>query len=248
MEAENPFLETSTAAAREAQRLVVQLARLAELLPSASQADDGSHYAKAPGLSREATQQALLRRTGYVCVMARLLGWGGAPLTSELILQMHHGIFVPDFGDAALGYRAPLARGEHRLDDAVVYPIWVVGARSPEPTVVPHRGAVAKQVGRRVRELCAAFEADAARWSGDSSEAATMIARLYVRIIRVHPFGDGNGRTAWAALQFAAGRLRYPWIKSSPTLEARLALGDAIRSGNRIGPLAEHIRAAAWDR
>jgi Fic/DOC family len=221
------------------------LASYAAMLPASAQADRESHYAIAAPLSASETQEALLTTTGIACLQARNAGWAGAPLTADVVVGLHQQIFGPVFGEATLGLRTPPPRGSHLLDDGVDFPIWVRGAGSPEPKVVTRRGARASQVARGVRDACAAFEREAPDAVGDPDRSAAALARLYVRLIRTHPFTDGNGRTAWAALQFAAGRLRFPFVQSSPTMEARLALGDAIRDGNNTGPLAEHIKRAA---
>lgn len=235
------FLAWLTEAAEQA------LATYASMLPASAQADRDSHYSVADGLSVEETQEALLTTTGVALLHARNAGWNGMALTADVVLGLHQAIFQPVFGGRTLGFRTPPPRGSHQLDDGVSYPIWVRGAGTPEPTTVVRRGARASQVARSVRDACAAFEAEAAGALGDADRSAAALARLYVRLIRVHPFTDGNGRTAWAVLQFAAGRLRFPFVQSSPTMEARLALGDAIRDGNRIQPLADHIKRATAD-
>lgn len=186
------------------------LASYAAMLPASKQADTDSHYAIAPPLTSAETQEALLTTTGIACLQARNAGWLGAELTSDVVLGLHHQIFGPVFGPATLGLRTPPPRGSHLLDDGVDFPIWVRGAGSPEPKVVTRRGARASQVARSVRDACEAFEREAPDAIGDPDRSAAALARLYVRLIRIHPFTDGNGRTAWAVLQFAAGRLRTP--------------------------------------
>jgi Fic/DOC family len=232
------FLAWLTEAAEQA------LATYASMLPASAQADRDSHYSVADGLTVEETQEALLTTTGVALLHARNAGWNGVVLDADVVLQLHHAIFAPVFGERTLGYRTPPPRGSHLLDDGVSYPIWVRGAGTPEPTTVVRRGARASQVLRSVRDACERFEQEAVDALGDVDRSAAALARLYVRLIRIHPFTDGNGRTAWAVLQFAAGRLRFPFVQSSPTMEARLALGDAIRDGNTIGPLADHIKRA----
>lgn len=162
------------------------------------------------------------------------------------MLNIHDGIFVPVFGDRTLSFRKAPRRGEHRDDDGVEYPIWVVQGSGLSPSIVTKRGARASQVERRVREVCAAFERAAPEAVDDVALGAELITRLYVRLNRVHPFGDGNGRTAWTAMQYAAGRVHFPLVQSTPTREARLALGDAIRNGREIHRLVKHVRDAAW--
>ncbi len=242
--AQNPFL-TPEQIGPGIERVARRLTELEGVLPAASQSDSTSHYACADGSDVATTQAALLHRTAVVCVAANVLAWSERlPLTRELILQMHEGIFTPVFGNGTLGYRSPPNRGEHCEDDGVEYPIMVL--RGEQPELVARLGARSKQVAKRVRKTCEAFELAVPHALGDIDDAALTLAQLYVRLIRIHPFVDGNGRTAWAAMQFAAGRVGFPFVQSTPTLEARLALGDAIRNGNNIGRLVDHIKDAAW--
>lgn len=244
MPGHNIFLASEEAEDEELHRIAEQLTRLSGVLPASSQTDADSYYGQAVGMSLEETQAAVLKRTGLVCLLARRLGWAGTTLTAELIQQIHDGIFLPVFGDQTLEFRKPPAREEYREDDGVEYPIWVIDGH--RPVITTKRGARASQVFKRVERACRDFEATAPNADGDIELAALAITQLYVRLIRIHPFGDGNGRTAWAALQLAAGRLRFPFVQSTPTTEARLALGDAIRNGQKIDRLAAHVRAAAW--
>lgn len=242
----NPFLEPE-AIGPWIEDVASRLAKVSTIFPASSQTDSSSYYSAAPGMDVATTQDALLVRTAVVCVAARVLAFDpNARLTADLILDMHRGIFEPVFGDETLGFRAPPARGEHRLDDGVGYPIWILKGSTPE--LVPRFGAESKQVLKRVRKACRAFEELVPFALNDRDESALAIAQLYVRLIRIHPFADGNGRTAWAALQFAAGRLGFPLVQSTPTLEARVALGDAIRNGNKIDRLVEHIVNATWEQ
>lgn len=98
-----------------------------------------------------------------------------------------------------------------------------------------------------MKATCRDFEAAVDRAVGLPDLASVALAQLYARLIRIHPFGDGNGRTAWVTLQLAAGRLEMPLVKSAPSLDAKLALGDALLDGERLEPLAHVIRVAAYD-
>jgi hypothetical protein len=242
----NVFLDPGPELRETVDQVAAGLARMRGVLPASMQSDTESHYSCASGKSVEETQELLLERTGAVCFIARLVGWAGAPLTPDLLLDMHRGIFLPAFGEEVLSFRCPPGRGEHAEDDGVEFPIWVVAGAGQPPSVATARGVRAKQVMRRLEEALQDFDDQAPGAVGDLSAGSVLLARLYVRLIRIHPFGDGNGRTGWAALQMAAGRLRFPFVQSTPTSEARLALGDAIRHGNRIQPLADHIKSAVW--
>ncbi|MFA4927058.1 MAG: Fic family protein [Patulibacter sp.] len=242
----NVFLDPGPELERAFRPVAEGLASQDGVLPASSQADADSYYGRAPGHGLESTQRALLLRTGLVIALARAVGWSGASIDVERVAELHDGIFRPVFGEMTLGYRLPPGRHEHRDDDGVEFPYWVVRGPGRVPELQTRRGVRSGQVLKRVGEACEKFEREAPPAIGDSDRGTFLIAQLYVRLIRTHPFGDGNGRTAWAAVQFAAGRLRLPFVQSSPTTDARVALGDALRHGTRVQPLANRIRAAMW--
>ncbi len=156
---ENIFLNPGAQLAGEVEAIVERLAAASGVLPASTQADSESYYACADGQSVDRTQSALLLRTGAVCVLARALGWHGSALTALRIRQIHEGIFLPVFGaEQTLGFRTPPERGEHRIDDGVIYPIWVVDGPGRPPRTVPRHGVVANQVLRRVEEACRDYE------------------------------------------------------------------------------------------
>lgn len=240
--ARNPFLDANVET--RFKTVAERLAAARGVLPASTQADSESYYACAAGKTPAETQEELLYRTSVTCIVARVCGFHGVALAPHVIVDMHQGIFHPVFGAQTLMLRRPPTRGDHVIDDGVEFPIWV--KRGVAPELVTRRGAHSKQVAKRLRVTCAAFEQCIPFAINDQEESARAIAQLYVRLIRIHPFADGNGRTAWAALQFAAGRLGMPFVQSTPTAEARLALGDAIRHGNRIDRLVRYIREATW--
>ena len=75
--------------------------------------------------------------------------------------------------------------------------------------------------------------------------------RIYARIVAVHPWEDGNGRTAWLVLNHTLIRCGALAVATDPSRETRAALGRAItKTGRRdLQPLAEllveTIRASA---
>lgn len=179
-------------------------------------------------------------------VLGRAIGWSGLAPDANVVALMHRGIFEPVFGDRTLGLRARPKRGAFLEDDGVVYPVWVVEGTGRTPQIRTMRGVRASNVRRRTEEACRLFARSAPDLQGDIVRGAEALARLYVRLIRVHPFGDGNGRTAWAVTQMAAGRLHLPFVQSTPTASVRLALGDAIRDGTRIEGMSQAFREALW--
>ena len=100
----NPFLDSSLVTP-ELERVARRLADARGLLPASTQTDSESYYSCAPGQDVLRTQEDLLYRTSVVCILGRLLGFGGTVLTPQLILQMHEGIFEPGFGSRTRRWR-----------------------------------------------------------------------------------------------------------------------------------------------
>ena len=65
--------------------------------------------------------------------------------------------------------------------------------------------------------------------------------RIYAQIVAVHPWEDGNGRTAWLVLTHTLIRCGVLAVATDPSRETRVALGRAItKTGRRdLQPLAE---------
>lgn len=115
-----------------------------------------------------------------------------------------------------------------------------------------------KRVPRRLREICIEFNREATRMDPlNAKEGLTLTdatraaARLYAKFLSVHPFEDGNGRTAFAVLSYALVRVEAVTVELTDYTELQWALGRALQPGGRRGgvePLAEllaqKIRAA----
>lgn len=75
------------------------------------------------------------------------------------------------------------------------------------------------------------------------SEAALPAIKLYAKVIGIHPFFDGNGRTAWAVLAYGLQRCDLVEVAVPPTDLTRWALGRALRrdGSQSYQPLAELV-------
>ncbi len=101
--------------------------------------------------------------------------WSGhnKPLDSQTIIELHHMIMR----DLDL----PARLGKWRTD-----PVFVFDTRTQEPV---HEGDPAKDIAQRIAAMC--------QWNQQSSlHPAIRAAIIHLEFVRIHPFMDGNGRTA----------------------------------------------------
>lgn len=234
----NRFLYPEPGVADRVADVLKQIRAVERSLPVTSLADGDSYYGVAPGRSFHETQMELRRSVSQLLVVAYEYGRDGLRVTPALVVELHAGLFLPVFGERTLAFRTRPRRGSTLDDDGVVFPIWVVSGTGQPPRIRVVRGVRSGQVGPSVERACSGFERGVSIAAGDRGRSAWLLAQLYSRLIRAHPFLDGNGRTAWVMAQLAAGRLGMPLVESSPTTDARIALGRAVRDGNDLRPLA----------
>lgn len=196
---------------------------------------EGSEYHTAGDLSPEETWRRITVELARVCGVAARLGESGQVFGVVDLQQIHEGIFAPVFGEAL-----SLRDSKH---ERVVFPI-VLGPLE-RPLRKSRPGAYHKQVERRLRDALRDFELSmrsfAERGSIELADAVEAALRLYVRILRTHPWIDGNGRTAWCSFVYALQRCDIPIPQLPPTLETRIALGRAIHNGAEIGILRDIV-------
>lgn len=184
----------------------------------------GPDYHQAPGLTAEETWTRVAEELARVSALATLEGFRDQTLEVADIALIHQGIFEPVFGEKTLGFRSLRKHG-------VQFPI-VTGTREdPHPGV--RRGTGDKQVKQNLGKALAAFERDlVALQEADHPsihDAARATVRLYAKVIGIHPFFDGNGRTAWAVFSYALQRCGLVEIAVPPSDATRWALGRALR-------------------
>jgi fido (protein-threonine AMPylation protein) len=187
----------------------------------------GSEYHKAPGLTPEQTWTKVAEELGRVSALATLEGYRDEPLEVADIELIHRGVFEPVFGEKTLSLRS--ARRHE-----VTYPIVLGDPEHPRPGA--RRGSGGKQVRQNLGKALKVFEREIAELASRPprdrptvSEAALPAAKLYAKTIGIHPFFDGNGRTAWAVFSYALQRCGLVEVAVAPTTFTRWALGRALR-------------------
>jgi len=237
--------------ARPLEQMEAQEKQLAEVAMKAARASfagfeerPGSEYHAAPGLTPEQTWVRLAEELGRVSALTALEGYRDETLGVDDIELIHQGIFMPVFGDMTLGFRS--GRGQD-----VTFPIVKGKLKAPELSV--RRGSGGKQVRPNLGKALASFEREVAAIQviGRPSvkEAAHAAVRLYAKVIGIHPFFDGNGRTAWAILSFALQRCGLVEIAIAPSDTTRWALGCALRQNGSQSyePLTDLVVEAIKD-
>jgi fido (protein-threonine AMPylation protein) len=162
-------------------------------------------------------------------------------LSSHDIDALHDAVFGPIFGEKALKRRSlPGFREE------VEFPIWVIDGPGKEPRIQTRSGTTVKQLDRRIDRAMDRFEkagsALGRRGAVRLEEACLPPAQLYSDLVRIHPFLDGNSRTAWLALNHGLIRCGALVVTARPVMESRLALGQALRKEHADPkPLAHYL-------
>jgi hypothetical protein len=170
-------------------------------LPGYRDREDSRFY-QARGLSPEQTWQALSRELARVLADARMAFWRRPLLIdAERVRWWHGAIFARHFphdggrfrkGRAFFGVMARDGRMRH-----------IEG--SPPEAVRHDLAAVCQAVNAGVKQLSTP--------SLGALDRAREAGALYAGILRVHPFADGNHRTAFVALSTALWSLGMPAVE-----------------------------------
>lgn len=219
--------------ARRIEELDPQERQLAEAAVDAARASfagfeekAGADYHQASGLTPAETWGRVAEELGRVSALTTLEGYRDQALEVADIELIHEGIFEPVFGKKTLGFRS-------LRKHSVQFPIIVGTKEDPHPRV--RRGTGGKQVRQGLGKALAVFERDVkALVAADRPslhDAARAAVRLYAKVIGIHPFFDGNGRTAWAVFSYALQRCGLVEIAVPPSDKTRWALGQALRHG-----------------
>ncbi len=183
-----------------------------------------SEYHEAPGLSPSETWARVAEELGRVSALTMLEGYRDQQLEVADIELIHRGIFEPVFGEKTLGFRSLRKHG-------VQFPI-VMGTQD-DPQQKVRRGTGGKQVRQGLGKALKGFERDVEAMEAMArpslQDAARAAVRLYAKVIGIHPFFDGNGRTGWAVFSYALQRCGLVGIAIPPSDETRWALGRALR-------------------
>jgi fido (protein-threonine AMPylation protein) len=184
-----------------------------------------SHYHQAEGRTPAETWTEVAAELGRVSALTTLEGYRDRHLEVADIELIHRGIFEPVFGDQTLGLRSEKGEG-------VQFPVVKGTLERPAPSIRTACGG--RRVEENLRRALRHFEREAtALDSRDDdpllADAVRIPIKLYARLIGIHPFFDGNGRTAWAVFSFALQRCGLVEIAIAPSDGSRWALGQALR-------------------
>ncbi len=180
-----------------------------------------------------------LRETAEV--IAHGITVGGKPLRDHLEAQDHH---------AALLWVRDLAAGVEPLGEAVVTELHrrivlrsapdIAGSYSRFPRRVAGSGAVFPNPAK-----IPALMTDFGVWLAQAAATPATAFDAHWRLTAIHPFADGNGRTARLLMNFVLLRGGYPPVAVRP--EDRAAYLDALEHGSTTGDLAP-FEALLYDR
>jgi len=189
-----------------------------------------------------------LTRSETAVVVEKGLTVAGKPLADHLEALDHRDALAYVRGLAASGevLRENDVREIHRL-------VLMRSAPTEAGRYSGHQRAVA---GSRVRfpapALIAPAMADLASWLASSEATPETAFEAHYRLVTIHPFADGNGRTARLLMNLLLIRAGYPPVVIGP--EQRVANLDVLEARQLGGPAApyehflrERLRAALAD-
>jgi hypothetical protein len=164
--------------------------------------NEGSRFYKAGRLSPEETWRALGDELGRVLMDAQRTFWRSRlEMTPERIRWWHGAIFVRNF---------PHDGGRFRRERAFF------GVVTDGGGMGQIEGSSPDTLRRDLAEVCASFNSSIARFEQQNTgvlERTRVVGALYAGILRVHPFADGNHRTAFVALSAALWSLGLPAVE-----------------------------------
>ena len=195
--------------------------------------DEESPFFCAPGRTPEATWDISINRLADTLeTLGPLAEAGPIELSPALLCCWHREIFGELFPD-----RAGRLRGFRDGQAEHVY--FGVHNRG-------YRGTTPRELRRRLEKICSQFNTAAAeiRASGatDTYSAVHAATRLYAKVLRAHPFVDGNLRGTTVALNASLRTLNLARVQFIDLELHDQLLGVAFVGRNDpYRPLAEHI-------
>jgi fido (protein-threonine AMPylation protein) len=154
-----------------------------------------------------------------VAGMERALAWGvelalaRQQITPELIGEAHRLIFEGTFPADAGRFRGVLANG---APEEVWFgiPVGILGTARLQPKKGAHPNRIVENLDR----ACLEFDNSAAAIRSGMLDpvvrtATTACAKLYAKIVNIHPFVDGNLRAAYVTLQASLLALELPLVQ-----------------------------------
>jgi len=203
--------------------------------------DEESPFFCAAGLTPEETWDISVNRFADILETLEALATAGPIEMSPALLCSWHGEI---FGELFPGDAGRLRR-RHGSDPEHVYFDADIGTRQT-PSIRRYRGTSPRKLPRRLEEICTEFNSAAARIrdssSTDTLDAVAIVTRLYVKVLRAHPFLDGNLRGTIVALNAGLATLDLPSVQFTDLARHDELLGVAFAGRNDpYRPLAEHI-------
>jgi prophage maintenance system killer protein len=164
--------------------------------------NEDSRFYKTDRLSPEDTWLVLSDELGRVLMDTQLAFWRGRlDMDPERVRWWHGAIFARHF---------PHDGGRFRRERAFF------GVVTDHGGMRQIEGTAPDALVRDLAEVCAAFNGSTAQFDGHDvgiTEQTRVVAALYAGILRVHPFADGNHRTAFVALSAALWSLGLPAVE-----------------------------------
>jgi fido (protein-threonine AMPylation protein) len=202
--------------------------------------DPESELYCASGMTPEETWRAITEQVAIVAADAAVEAARGYDATPRDIGRWHRLIFERWFPEQAGRVRVGEEQGQYGV-------VWGSRAAPELQTVVSCKG---RNVQARLRRAFAGLQSAVAEREDAHREgrrrklreATLPVAAFYAKLLSTHPFFDGNGRTAYVALQYALVRLGATGVALPDHDEQQWALGQGLRSGGRhhdYTPLAD---------
>jgi fido (protein-threonine AMPylation protein) len=203
--------------------------------------DEESPFFCAAGRTPEETWDISIDRLTQLLVnLGPLADAGPIELSPTLLCSWHREIFGDLFGKDAGRLRT-----RHEGDwEHVQYGAYIGTRRSRR--IRPYRGAHPRRLYRRLEKICTEFNAAATALrdspATDTYDAVAAATRLYAKVLRAHPFIDGNLRGTTVALNAGLVTLGLNIVTFKDLDRHDELLGIAfVGKHDPYRPLAEHI-------
>jgi fido (protein-threonine AMPylation protein) len=203
--------------------------------------DSESPFFCANGHTPEETWEISVNRLADVLEpLARIAASGPIEFSTQLLCSWHREIFgglFPEHAGRLRRYRD--GQWEH------VYFGGHVGTRQPRD-IRGYRGTAPRELPRKLTKICAQFNTAAAAIrqssTADTFDAVHATTRLYAKVLRAHPWVDGNLRATIVALNAGLLTLGLPRVAFKDLELHDDLLGIAfVGKHDPYRPLAEHI-------
>ncbi len=210
---------------------------------------DESPFFRAPGRTPEETWDLSVDRLGEIIeALGALTAAGPIEMSPALLCAWHREIFGELFPADAGRLRK---RRAGSWDPEHVYFGGNVGTRQPRE-LRGYRGTNPREIPRRLGKVCTEFNIAAAaiRASGatDTYSAVHAATRLYAKVLRAHPWVDGNLRATTVTLNAGLLTLGLPRIRFNDLQLHDDLLGVAfVGKHDPYRALAEHIAELVSD-